>query len=91
MYAGFAKTAKEEGFKEIAYLFESVAEIEKEHEARYQKLLENLKSGKVFARDNIEAWFCTNCGHIHYGTSAPNKCPVCSHPQSYFELKKTNF
>ena len=91
MYKNFAKTAREEGFENIAKLFEKVADIEKTHEERYRKLLENIKNGKVF-QDNAEiAWHCSNCGHIHYGTKAPEICPVCSHPQSYFERKANNY
>lgn len=86
MYAEFAKTAREEGFEKIAVLFEKVAEIEKEHEKRYLKLLENLKEGKVFARETKQVWKCRNCGHIHEGEKAPEVCPVCDHPQAFFEL-----
>ncbi len=91
MYAGFAKTAKEEGLDHIAYLFEAVGQIEKEHEERYRKLLENLKSGKVFQREEPKAWKCANCGHIHYGDKAPDVCPVCAHPQAYFQIKAENY
>ncbi len=91
MYAGFAKTAKEEGFEKIAYLFEAVAVIEKEHEERYRQLLENIKTGKVFKREGKQVWVCANCGHIHYGYEAPEKCPVCDHPKAYFQIKSTNF
>ena len=91
MYAEFAKTAKEEGFTHIAYLFEEVAKIEKEHEARYLKLLENVKEGKVFEAGEVKIWKCRNCGHIHIGTSAPAVCPVCSHPRAYFEIKAENY
>ena len=91
MYAGFAKVAKEEGFDHIAYLFEGVAKIEKEHEERYRKLLENIKGNVVFEKDEPVMWICRNCGHVHYGESAPKLCPVCSHPQSYFELRKENY
>lgn len=91
MYEGFAKTAKEEGFDKIAYLFQAVGKIEKEHEERYLKLLENLTQGKVFAKDQPQAWVCANCGHIHYGDKAPEKCPVCDHPQSYFQVKAENY
>jgi len=91
MYAGFAKTAKEEGFDRIAFLFESVARIEKEHEARYNALLQNLEADKVFARDEAQSWICSNCGHIHYGSSAPEKCPVCDHPKAYFQLRAMNY
>ena len=91
MYAGFAKTAKEEGFDHIAYLFEEVGKIEKEHEERYRKLLANIEDGIVFSRDNDMIWQCTNCGHICVGQKAPDVCPVCEHPQSYFEIKKENY
>lgn len=91
MYAEFAKTAKEEGFDKIAFLFESVAKIEKTHEERYLKLLENVKEGKVFSRDGKQAWICRNCGHIHFGDNAPEVCPVCAHPKAYFELRNINY
>ncbi|MCL2869643.1 rubrerythrin family protein [Candidatus Saccharibacteria bacterium] len=91
MYAGFAKTAKEEGFDELAELFEGVAEIEQRHEERYKKLLENINKGKVFKKDGVVVWKCLNCGHIHVGTDAPEKCPVCGHPQAYFELQCDNY
>ena len=91
MYAEFAKTAKEEGFDHIAYLFEAVGEIEKEHEARYKKLIENVEGGLVFSRDGDRIWKCRNCGHIVIGKSAPEICPVCSHPKAYFEIKAENY
>ena len=91
MYDSFAKIAKEEGYDRIAKLFEGVAAIEKEHEARYRKLLENVKGDLVFSRDGDAIWQCRNCGHIVIGTSAPKVCPVCNHPQSYFEIKKENY
>ena len=91
MYAEFAKTAKEEGFARIAYLFEEVGKIEKEHEERYLKLLENVKDGKVFEAGEVKIWKCRNCGHIVVGTSAPEVCPVCSHPKAYFEIKAENY
>ncbi len=91
MYAEFAKTAKEEGFDKIAFLFESVGKIEKEHEERYRTLLSNLENGKVFTRDGKQVWICRNCGHIHIGESAPEVCPVCAHPKAYFELRATNY
>jgi rubrerythrin len=91
MYANFAKDAKEEGFDKIAFLFEAVGKIEKEHEERYLQLLENVKEGKVFAREGKEAWICSNCGHIHVGEKALGVCPVCAHPQAYFELRATNY
>ena len=86
MYAEFAKTAKEEGFTRIAYLFEEVGKIEKEHEERYLKLLENVKEGKVFEAGEVKIWKCRNCGHIVVGTSAPEVCPVCNHPKAFFEI-----
>lgn len=91
MYATFAKEAKEEGFDHIAFLFESVAKIEKEHEERYLKLLGNLKDGLVFSRDGEMIWVCSNCGHIHMGKAAPEMCPVCAHPQAYFHIKAENY
>ena len=91
MYDEFAKTAKEEGFDRIAFLFESVGAIEKEHEARYRKLLENVKGDLVFSRDGDTIWQCRNCGHIVVGKKAPGVCPVCNHPQSYFEIRKENY
>ena len=91
MYASFAKEAKEEGFDHIAYLFEEVAKIEKEHEERYNTLLENIKGNKVFTKEAPKMWICRNCGHVHYGESAPEVCPVCAHPQSYFEVKSENY
>ena len=91
MYAEFAKTAKEEGFDRIAYLFEEVAKIEKEHEERYLKLLENVKDGKVFEAGEVKIWKCRNCGHIVVGTKAPEVCPVCAHPKAYFEIKAENY
>ena len=91
MYATFAKEAREEGFDHIAALFEGVAAIEKEHEERYRALAENLKNNKVFAREEQQVWQCRNCGYTYIGKSAPLKCPVCAHPQSYFELKKINY
>ena len=91
MYAKFAKEAREEGFDNIADLFEGVAKIEKEHEERYIKLLENLENGLVFSRGSIVVWKCRNCGHIHVGLEAPVVCPVCKHPQSYFEVSSENY
>ena len=91
MYKGFAETAKEEGFDHIAYLFEEVAKIEKEHEERYKKLLKNIEDELVFSSDGDTIWICRNCGHIVIGKSAPKVCPVCSHPQSYFERKANNY
>ncbi|HIU33766.1 MAG TPA: rubrerythrin family protein [Candidatus Pullichristensenella excrementigallinarum] len=91
MYAEFAKVAREEGFDQIADLFEGVAKIEKEHEERYLALLKNVEDGKVFKKDSQVVWICTNCGHIHIGDSAPELCPVCSHPQAYFQLVAKNY
>ena len=91
MYAGFAATAKEEGFDQIAFLFESVGKIEKEHEERYRTLLKNIQDGAVFHRGEEKAWICLNCGHIHYGDTAPDLCPVCSHPKAYFALRVQNY
>ena len=91
MYASFAKEAREEGFEEIARQFEGVAAIEKEHEERYLKLLANVEGGLVFSRDEDMIWQCSNCGHVCVGKKAPEVCPVCAHPQSYFELKKANY
>lgn len=91
MYAGFAKTAKEEGFDRLAYLFEAVGAIEKEHEERYRKLLNNVEEGLVFSKDGDRIWQCRNCGHIVVGKKAPEVCPVCNHPKSYFEIKKENY
>ena len=91
MYATMAKEAKEEGFDHIAYLFEEVAKIEKEHEERYRKLLANVEGGLVFSRDGEMIWQCSNCGHIHVGRQAPEMCPVCAHPKAYFQLKAENY
>lgn len=91
MYKGFAETAEEEGFTELAEKFRAVAEIEKHHEERYLKLLGNVKEKKVFSRDGDTIWVCRNCGHIVIGKSAPEVCPVCNHPQAYFEIKAENY
>ena len=91
MYAGMARTAEEEGFLELAAQFEGVAKIEKAHEERYLKLLENLKNGEVFKKDGKVLWFCRNCGHVEIAESAPAVCPVCHHPQSYFQIKAENY
>ncbi len=91
MYPEFARVAKEEGFDKIAYLFEAVAKIEKEHEERYKKLLGNIEDGLVFSRDGDRIWKCRNCGHIVIGSNAPEVCPVCNHPKSYFEIKAENY
>ena len=91
MYDGFAKTAEEEGFDHIAFLFREVGKIEKEHEERYRKLLQNVEDKLVFTKDGDSIWQCRNCGHIVIGKSAPEVCPVCNHPQSFFEVRKENF
>ncbi len=91
MYPTFAKEAREEGFDEIADLFEGVAAIEKEHEERYKKLLANVEGGLVFSRDGDMIWQCANCGHVCVGKQAPEVCPVCAHPQSYFHIKAENY
>ena len=91
MYDGFAKTAKEEGFDDIAKLFEGVAAIEKEHEARFKKLFYNINDKLVFSSEEDSIWICRNCGHIVVGKEAPKVCPVCAHPQSYFERKANNY
>ena len=91
MYDNFAKVAREEGFTRIALLFEGVAKIEKEHEERYRKLIANIEDGLVFSKDGDTIWKCRNCGHIVIGKKAPAVCPVCSHPQSYFEVKAENY
>ena len=91
MYAEFAKIAEEEGYDEIAKMFTNVANVEKEHEQRYLKLLQNIENKEVFDKEESTVWICRNCGHIHVGKSAPKVCPTCSHPQSYFEIKSTNY
>lgn len=91
MYAEFAKVAKEEGFTKIAFLFDAVAKIEKEHEERYRKLLANVEGGLVFSRDGEMIWQCSNCGHIHVGKKAPEICPVCDHAKAYFQIKPENY
>ena len=91
MYDRMAKEAKEEGFDHIAFLFAEVAKIEKEHEERYKKLLENVEDGLVFSKDGDRIWKCRNCGHIVIGKSAPQVCPVCAHPKAYFEIKAENY
>ncbi len=91
MYAEFAKTAEEEGFTSIAKLFSQVANIEKEHEKRFRALIENVKNKQVFTKPTEKTWICRNCGHEHSSTNAPNACPVCGHPQSYFEVKTENY
>lgn len=91
MYESFAKTAEEEGFKELAHKFRMVAAIEKRHEERYRQLLNNVESMQVFERSEVKIWECRNCGHIIIGTKAPEICPVCAHPKAYFEIHKENF
>ena len=91
MYADFAREAREEGFENIAKLFEGVLKIEKAHEERYKKLLENIKENKVFEENKEIAWHCSNCGHIHYGLTAPDVCPICNHPKAYFERLADNY
>jgi len=91
MYAEFAKVAKEEGFDRIAFLFEGVAKIEKAHEERYRKLLKNVDDKLVFSKEGEAIWICRNCGHIVVGKEAPGVCPICAHPQSFFELKAENY
>jgi rubrerythrin len=91
MYPGFAKTAREEGFNEIAAIFEAIAVAEKQHEKQYQELKANIEAGKVFARDEQVTWRCRNCGYLHQGDKAPEKCPACDHPRSHFELLGENW
>ena len=91
MYERMAKEAREEGFDHIAFLFDGVAKIEKEHEERYKKLLENVKDGKVFEAGEVKIWKCRNCGHIVVGTKAPEICQICAHPKAYFEIKAENY
>ncbi len=91
MYEGFAKTADEEGFKELAIKFRMVAEIEKHHEERYRALLKNVETATVFEKSEVKVWECRNCGHIVVGTKAPEICPVCAHPKAYFEIQAKNY
>ena len=91
MYPEFARVAREEGFVALALQFEAVAKIEKEHEERYRKLLENVETAQVFAKAGITVWVCRNCGHIHMAETAPKVCPVCLHPQAYFEVNANNY
>ena len=91
MYRKMAEDARAEGFDHIAFLFEKVGEIEKEHEDRYRKLIENMEDGLVFSRDGEKIWKCRNCGHIVIGKEAPEICPVCNHPKAYFEIKAENY
>jgi len=91
LYPKFAQTAEEEGFPEIAAIFRNIARVEKEHEARYLKLLENVESGMVFKRNETVQWKCNNCGYVHDGAEAPMLCPACAHPQAHFEVRAMNF
>ena len=91
MYKNFAATAKKEGFADIAKLFEGVGKIEAEHEARYNALIENVKKNKCFVKKEVTVWVCRNCGHKHVGKTAPKVCPVCNHPQAYYEMEKQNY
>jgi len=91
MYAGFAKDAREEGFTDLARLFEAVAAIEKHHEERYRQLLANLENGVIFKKDDVVIWKCRNCGHLHVGKFAPELCPTCRHPKAFFELNAENY
>ncbi|MPM18003.1 Rubrerythrin [bioreactor metagenome] len=91
MYKEMAETAREEGFHSLSDTFAEVAKIEKTHEERYLKLLENMQNNEVFKRSGIKVWYCRNCGHLEYGLEAPETCPVCSHPRAYFELKAENY
>ena len=91
MYPKFAIEAEEEGFTELAAQFRAVAEIERTHEERFRALIKNIETEMVFAKEKATMWECRNCGHIHFGTDAPNVCPVCRHPQSYFEVREENY
>ena len=91
MYAGFAKTAEKEGFSELAHKFRLIADIEKKHEERYRALLKNVETAKVFEKSEVKVWECRNCGHIVVGTQAPEICPACAHPQSFFEIHAENY
>lgn len=91
LYQNFAEVARKEGFNQIAAIFKEIAEVEEGHEARYNKLLENVRSGKVFEKDQPVKWRCRNCGYIHEGTSAPKVCPACAHPQAYYEVMAENY
>ena len=91
MYAEMARTAEEEGFLALAAQFEGVAKIEKTHEERYLKLLENLEADEIFKKPAVKVWYCRNCGHLEYGDVAPEECPVCGYPQAYFEIKAENY
>jgi rubrerythrin len=91
MYPTFAREAEEEGFTELAKLFRMVADIEREHEMRFRALIANIENEKVFKKEDETTWECKNCGHIHVGNAAPDVCPVCKHPQAYFEVRKENY
>ncbi len=91
LYSEFEKTAREEGFDEIADSFKEIAEVEEKHEERYRKLLKNIQEGKVFKKDLVVEWKCRNCGYVHKGEEAPNVCPACNHPQSYYEVLEKNY
>ncbi len=91
LYKDFEGTAGKEGFEQIAVLFKEIAEVEEEHEKRYRKLLKNVKEGKVFKKDTVVKWKCRNCGYVHEGNEAPEKCPACAHPQSYYEVFVENY
>ena len=91
MYPTFAREAEEEGFTELAEKFRMIAEIERHHEERYRALIKNLENGEVFKKGEETVWECRNCGHLHVGTEAPKGCPVCNHPQAYFEVKVENY
>lgn len=91
MYDGFAKTADEEGFPELAAKFRAVAKVEKHHEERYRALLNNVENKEVFEKSEVKVWECRKCGHICVGTTAPLKCPICAHPQAYFQVEAQNY
>lgn len=91
MYPEFERVAREEGFAEIAVMFHEIAEVEEEHEKRYRALLENIEKDRVFKRPEVRRWRCRNCGYVHEGTEAPERCPACDHPQSYYELMAENY
>ena len=91
MYAGFARTAREEGFDDVAARFELVADVERAHEERYRRILERVERGEVFSRPGVKVWKCRNCGHLHVGPEAPETCPVCNHPRAYFEEQALNY
>ena len=91
LYPEFARIASEEGFKEVASAFKTIAKVEQKHEERYLKLLKNIEDGTVFEKEEKTDWYCRNCGYVHHGTKAPNSCPACQHPQAYFEEKSENY